>query len=128
MNDRETTIAELRAEVAKFVSDRDWEQFHAPKNLTMSLAIETAELMEHFQWISVDESRQLSGNHEKLGPIGEEIADVFCYLMALINELDIDLSRTFADKMRKNAEKYPADEYRGRYGPDDSNDATSAGE
>lgn len=119
MNDRETTIAELRAVVATFVEERDWNQFHAPKNLAMSLAIEAAELMEHFQWISADASRQLADDATKITPIGEEMADVLCYLLALANELDVDLSDAVADKMIKNAAKYPADEYRGRYGADD---------
>ncbi len=119
MSDQQTTIDELRGAVAAFVAERNWEQFHAPKNLAMSLAIEAAELMEHFQWISPEESRSLADSAEKLVPIGEEIADVFCYTLALANELGIDLSNAFADKMKKNAMKYPADEFRGRYGKDD---------
>ena len=128
MSDQATTIAELRENVAAFVAERDWQQFHAPKNLAMSLAIEAAELMEHFQWISAEESRRLPEDPEKLGPIGEEMADVLCYLLALANELEIDLSAAFFDKMGKNAEKYPAAEYRGRYGADDPNEATRSGD
>lgn len=127
MSDSATTIAELRENVAAFVAERDWEQFHAPKNLAMSLAIEAAELMEHFQWITADESRTLSEDAEKVGPVGEEMADVLCYLLALANELKIDLSAAFFDKMTKNAVKYPADEFRGRYGADDPGPSADPG-
>ena len=119
MNDNETTIRDLREVVRKFVDERDWQQFHSPKNLSMALAIEAAELMEHFQWISSDESRSVGDDADKLTAIGEELADVFCYTLAIVNELNIDLSAAMADKMIKNARKYPAEEYRGRYGPED---------
>lgn len=118
--DRETTVRQLRELVAAFVAERDWRQFHAPKNLAMSLAIEAAELMEHFQWLSVDASR--TWGHEdpqRLTAIGEELADVLCYALALANELELDISSVVYDKMQKNARKYPADEYRGRYGAED---------
>jgi NTP pyrophosphatase (non-canonical NTP hydrolase) len=118
MDDEHTTLAELRELVRRFVTERDWRQFHAPKNLSMSLAIEAAELMEHFQWITPDESRSLAGDRAKLAAVGEELADVVCYALALANELELDLATTVRDKMRKNAQKYPAAEYRGRYGPE----------
>jgi NTP pyrophosphatase (non-canonical NTP hydrolase) len=110
----------LKELVADFVAQRDWQQFHSPKNLAMSLAIEAAELMEHFQWISPEESRQAAGEPARLAAIGEELADVLCYALAMANELGIDLSETIHAKMVKNAQKYPADEYRGRYGPEDN--------
>lgn len=119
MNDDDTPVARLRAEVARFVGARDWEQFHSPKNLSMALAIEAAELMEHFQWITPEASRQLRDKPDQRGPVAEEMADVFCYLLALANELQIDLAAALAEKMVKNEEKYPAEEYRGRYGPHD---------
>ncbi|MEX2175443.1 MAG: nucleotide pyrophosphohydrolase [Pirellulaceae bacterium] len=117
MNDSSTTIAELREVVAQFVADRDWRQFHSPKNLSMSLAIEAAELMEHFQWIDIAESRQASSDPAKLAAIGEEVADVLCYTLALANELKLDLSQAIRDKMVKNAAKYPAAQSRGKYDP-----------
>ena len=119
MSDRDTTIAELRDLVRSFVDERDWRQFHAPKNLGMSLAIEAAELMEHFQWLTVGESRALRDDSQRLSAVGEELADVICYALALANELDLDLSDAVRDKVRKNELKYPAAEYRGRYGPED---------
>ena len=120
MTDRETTVHDLRCIVEEFVDQRDWQQFHSPKNLSMALAIEAAELMEHFQWISTDESRTIGENQEKLDMVGEELSDVFCYVLAIANELKIDLSQSLRNKMKKNIEKYPAPEFRGRYGPEDS--------
>lgn len=119
MSDQETTLAELREMVREFVDARDWHQFHSPKNLSMALAIEAAELMEHFQWITTDASRTVGADAEKLTAVTEELADVVCYGIALANEMGIDISEALRDKMRKNEAKYPAEEYRGRYGPED---------
>lgn len=119
MNDSITTIAQLRDVVRRFVAERDWQQFHAPKNLSMALAIEVAELMEHFQWLTPQASRTAADEPAKRMAIGEELADVLCYTLAIADELDIDLAAALADKMVKNAIKYPAEEYRGRYGPED---------
>jgi dCTP diphosphatase len=119
MSDEETTLCDLRRIVNEFVDRRDWHQFHAPKNLAMSLAIEAAELMEHFQWLSAEASRAVSGQPDRLAAVADELADVLCYAMALANELNLDLSTAVRNKMAKNERKYPADEYRGRYGPDD---------
>ena len=113
MSDSNTTVADLRDLVEKFVAERDWHQYHAPKNLAMSLAIEAAELMEHFQWITVEESR--TPTKEKMVDIGEELADCLCYALAIANELNIDVSKAMRDKMVKNAAKYPAEEFKGRY-------------
>jgi len=119
MTDQTTTVDELRSQVAEFVAARQWEPFHTPKNLSMSLAIEAAELMEHFQWISGEAADQVLQQPENLQAIGEELADVICYALALANRLQIDVSTTLAAKMQKNASKYPVEEYLGRYGPKD---------
>jgi NTP pyrophosphatase (non-canonical NTP hydrolase) len=119
-SDAATTVAELRQLVADFVAERDWSQFHSPKNVSMALAIEAAELMEHFQWLTVEDSRRLADDPAKLADVGEELADVVGYSFALANELGIDLSTAIRAKMIKNAQKYPADQYRGRYRRDDS--------
>ena len=92
--DAETTVANLRELVARFVAERDWKQFHTPKNLAMALAIEAAELMEHFQWLDQAESRDLAGDDAKRNAAGEELADVLCYALAMANELGLDVSRT----------------------------------
>lgn len=115
-NDQATTVAELRHLVDKFVRERDWSQFHSPKNLAMALAIEAAELMEHFQWIEVADSRAVADHPEKLAAAAEEIADVLAYTLAIANSLGVDLSETLHAKMKKNAQKYPADQYQGRHG------------
>jgi dCTP diphosphatase len=120
MSDSQTTVAALRQLVNDFVQQRDWHQFHSPKNLSMSLAIEAAELMEHFQWLSIDQSRALADDPARRAAVGEELADVLCYALAMANVLGLDLSTVIRDKMAKNERKYPADEYRGRYGPEDT--------
>lgn len=118
-DDSTATIEVLRERVRGFVAERNWEQFHTPKNLVMALAIEAAELMEHFQWLTPEASRAIAGDPEKRAAAGEELADVFCYVLAIANELQLDLAQTFYAKMRKNEKKYPAEEFHGRYGPED---------
>jgi dCTP diphosphatase len=115
MADGQTTIAELRQRVRDFAAERAWEPFHSPKNLTMGLAIETAELMEHFLWLECSESRQAAANPAKKQEIADELADVACLVLNLSNALDIDLSDAIVAKMAKNAVKYPAEQYRGRF-------------
>jgi len=114
MSDKETTVAELRELIDRFVAERDWLQFHTPKNLSMALAIEAAELMEHFQWLTPEESWAIRDDPEKLAEVGEELADVFGYCLAMASELGIDMASTVRQKMVKNAEKYPSERYRGR--------------
>lgn len=115
MNDSSTTVAELIRLVDQFVADRDWEQFHDPKNLSASIAIEAAELMEHFQWLRSDELESVRGDGEKMTKIGEEVADVAAYLLSFASTMGIDISAALEDKMKKNAKKYPADQFRGRF-------------
>jgi dCTP diphosphatase len=119
MSDSTTTVAELKTLVNDFVGRRDWHQFHAPKNLAMSMAIEAAELMEHFQWISAEQSRLVGKDPERLEGVADELADVLCYALAMANELGVDLSTAIRRKMAKNEQKYPPEEYRGRYGVED---------
>jgi NTP pyrophosphatase (non-canonical NTP hydrolase) len=119
MSDVETTVAQLKDLVNDFVDRRQWHQFHSPKNLAMSMAIEAAELMEHFQWISVRESRTVARDPKRLAAVADELADVLCYALAMANELKLDLSAAIEQKMVKNEQKYPAEEYRGRYGAED---------
>jgi NTP pyrophosphatase (non-canonical NTP hydrolase) len=114
-SDATTTVGELRAAVKQFVDERDWNQFHNPKNLSMALAIEAAELMEHFQWLDAGGARGLARSPERMLPIQEELADVLCFALSFANALEIDISAAVRDKLVKNARKYPADRYRGRF-------------
>ena len=116
MRDDVTTIAELKKLVEDFVVEREWEPFHDPKNLSASIAIEAAELMEHFQWLRSDELDSIQEDREKMGQIGEELADIMAYLVSCASALGVDLSSALADKMKKNAIKYPADKFRGKSG------------
>jgi NTP pyrophosphatase (non-canonical NTP hydrolase) len=115
MSDQTTTVRELREAMARFVRERDWEQFHSPKNLAMALSVEAAELMEHFLWIDNGTSRQHMLEQARLGPVADEIADVFGVCLALCNALNLDLSAIFLDKMARNVQKYPVEKARGRY-------------
>ncbi len=112
MDDCKTTLQDLKDRMAIFVRERDWEQFHTPKNLAMSIAIEAAELMEHFQWLSVDDSKDLDPDH--LVNIGEELADIIIYSLSLSNSLGLDLSKTVVAKMEKNIRKYPSEKVKGK--------------
>ena len=115
MSDTTTTVASLKDAMRRFVAERDWEQFHSPKNLVMGLAVEAAELMEHFLWIENQASRQVVGDAGKLGEVADEMADVACYLLALSNSLGVDLSQAVLGKLEKNARKYPVEKCKGRY-------------
>ena len=106
-SDEATTIKELRQLVQRFVDERDWNSFHNPKNLSMSLAIEAGELMEHFQWLTLPEAARLAEDDEKKHQVGEEISDCLAYILSLANAMDIDLSQALRAKMVRNAEKYP---------------------
>jgi dCTP diphosphatase len=112
--DATTTVAELRAAMARFVEEREWTRFHRPKHLAMSVAIEAAELMEHFQWTDAGASPAEQGDQSARVAVGEEMADVLAYLVSLANALEIDLAAAFERKMARNREKYPAEEFRGR--------------
>lgn len=102
------TIAQYLQEFAK---ERDWEQFHNPKNLSMALSVEAAELMEHFQWLTSDDCIGLSA--DKISAAGEEIVDVLLYAIRLASVLGLDLPAAIAAKTRKNELKYPIDKVKG---------------
>ena len=101
----------LRDTLRKFVAERDWDQFHSPKNLAAALSVEAAGLLEHFQWLTEEQSRKLPP--DKLEAVRDEMADVLVYLVRLADKLDVDLLEAVAVKMKKNALKYPADKVRG---------------
>lgn len=113
--DATATVADLMKLVADFVAEREWEPFHDAKNLSASIAIEAAELMEHFQWLRSDELGNVRRDTAKLQEIAEETADIAAYLLSFASRMGIDLSAALADKMQKNARKYPSAKYRGRF-------------
>lgn len=115
LNDGTTTVAALRRRIADFVAERAWQPFHDPKNLAASILIEAAELMEHFQWLRSDQLDEVRNDPVRMAQVREEAADVFAFLLSFANALDIDLSAALEAKMAKNALKYPADQYRGRF-------------
>ena len=108
----------LRQRVAAFAAARDWDQFHAPKNLAMALIAECAELVEHFQWLSEEQSASLT--REKKAAVRLELADILIYLVRISDKLNIDLLAAAGDKIAINEERYPAEKVRG--------DARRAGE
>jgi NTP pyrophosphatase (non-canonical NTP hydrolase) len=104
-------LDKLRDQLRAFVAERDWDQFHSPKNIAMALSVEASELLEKFQWLTEEQSRRLSP--EALAAVGDEIADVLIYLIRLSDKLGIDPIAAADRKMIANAEKYPADKARG---------------
>lgn len=104
-------LAKLREQLKQFAAQRDWAQFHTPKNLASALVVEAAELLEPFQWLSAEESDQL--NAEQHQAVADEMADVLSYLILLADRLDIDLYQATLRKIERNAEKYPVELARG---------------
>ena len=98
-------LVKLQDELRQFAADRDWEQFHTPKNLAIALSVEAGELLEHFQWLTPDESQRLPA--DKSSTIRLEMADVLLYLIRLADRLGIDLAASAFDKIAINAKKYP---------------------
>jgi NTP pyrophosphatase (non-canonical NTP hydrolase) len=115
MPDAATHIAELKDLVRHFVDERAWQPFHSPKNLAMGIAVEAAELMECFLWVDLPASHQVAADPSKRTAIADEMADVFCYLLNLSNVTGIDLSEALRAKLIKNAAKYPAEKYQGKF-------------
>ena len=106
-----TDLESLRDQLRTFASDRDWDQFHSPKNLAAALAVEASELLEHFQWLTEAQSQQLPP--ETLNEVSNEVADVLLYLIRISDKLGIDLIAAANAKIVLNAEKYPVDKARG---------------
>jgi NTP pyrophosphatase (non-canonical NTP hydrolase) len=104
-------LTELRDMIRTFVNERDWDQFHTPKNIACALSVEAAELLEPFQWLQNGEAQELGA--EQLEHVRHEMADVLVYLIRLADKLDVDLMSAVADKMVLNRAKYPAELVRG---------------
>jgi len=105
------SVDELSRELRNFATERDWEQFHAPKNLSMALIVEAAELVEQFQWLTAEESERPDG--ERRARIEAELADILIYVVRLADRLDIDLPAAVTAKIEQNRRKYPAELVRG---------------
>ncbi len=105
------SLAELRAKINAFVKERDWDQFHSPKNLAMAMIVEAAELVEHFQWDTLEESHELTP--EKREQVSHELADTFVYLLRIAEVLEIDLIAAANTKIALNAKKYPVEKAKG---------------
>jgi len=107
----ERSLTTLAEELRSFADERDWNQFHSPKNLAMALSVEASELMEHFQWLTEEQSSALPP--EKLQQVREEIGDVLIYLIRLSDRLGVDPLNAAIEKLKLNQAKYPADKVRG---------------
>lgn len=105
--DTETSVYDLREAVRKFRDERSWLRYHTPKNLAMSIAIEAAELMEHFQWLTEGESAERVCDNHIAKQISEELADILIYCFAFANRTEIDVSRAVQAKLRRNKERFP---------------------
>ena len=115
MSDKQTTISQLKSLIDSFVDERDWKQFHSPKNLSMSISIESSELMELFQWLSLEEAKEVMKAGDIRDSAIDEIADVLIYAIAFCIRNNIDISAAIKQKMEKNAKKYPAEKFKGRF-------------
>lgn len=121
--DETTSVDQLKQVLRDFVREREWEPFHNPKNLAMSLSIESAELMEHFQWLTLEEAAKAATDPERREAICDEIADCLAYVLAIANAMNVDLASELERKMKKNAVKYPVESSRGRFDPPENNES-----
>jgi dCTP diphosphatase len=104
-------LNDLKKRFSMFAKEREWEQFHTPKNISMALSVEASELMEIFQWLKSGDKAEL--NSDQLNQVKEELADVLLYAIRLADLLDINLEKAIPEKMEKNAQKYPVEKARG---------------
>ncbi len=104
-------LESIKLRLQEFAKERDWDQFHSPKNFSMALIVECAELVEHFQWLTDEQSKRLPA--DTLDEVSLEMADIMIYLIRLADKLDVDLIESVHRKMKLNAEKYPVDKSKG---------------
>ena len=109
-----TTLREIKGKIKKFIKERDWEKYHSPKNISMSIAIEAAELMEHFQWLTIDQSKKLLKNKSRREEIEDELADIAIYVLDFCNAFDINIEKCILRKLDKSSKKYPVRLVRGK--------------
>jgi len=112
--DSEATVQELKELVRDFVHERSWEKYHNPKDLAEAICVETAELLEMFQWVSPEEAASWKNAPSKLNRIREELADVFIYCLSMANVMDINITEAVASKIKQNEKKYPLEKYYGK--------------
>ena len=115
MNDRSTTITELKKIVKDFVEERDWSQFHNAKNLSMALTIEAGELMDIFKWNTTKECESMMSEKKTRQDATDELADIMIYALAFSNRNNINISRAIEKKMIKNRKKYPTEKFKGHF-------------
>lgn len=106
-------LKKLNNEIEKLVSERDWDQFHSVKNLSMALSVESAELLEIFQWMTEAQSNDVKNEPKVMAKIEDEVADIFVYIMRILSKTEIDLEKAVLSKLQKNAEKYPVEKSKG---------------
>ena len=108
------SLEQIKIRLREFAAERDWDQFHSPKNLAMALIVEAAELVEHFQWLTEEQSQTLSP--DKLAEVGQEIADIQIYLIRIADKLGVDMEKAVNARIELNEKKLPADKVRGKAG------------
>jgi NTP pyrophosphatase (non-canonical NTP hydrolase) len=106
-------LKKINSEIERFASDRDWDQFHSVKNLSMALSVESAELLEIFQWFTEEQSNKVKNDPKTMSKVEDEVADIFVYLLRIVSKTNIDLEAAVLNKLKKNAEKYPIEMSRG---------------
>lgn len=114
LNEPKYDLEELSKKISNFCVERDWEQYHNPKNLSMALAVEASELMEIFQWLTIAQSQKESLSPKQLRAVEEEIADVMIYAIRMSQVLGVELLSAIADKLKKNEVKYPVAKIKGK--------------
>lgn len=112
--DTAMTVAALKEAVHRFVAARDWYQYHTPKNLAMCIAIEAAEIMEHFQWQSLEDSAALMDDSEQHAEVADELADVLIYCLSFANSSGIDVAAAIQKKLARNEVRFPVEKVKGR--------------
>lgn len=106
-------VEKINQELDIFINDRDWDQFHSIKNLSMALSVETSELVEIFQWMKEEDSNKVANNEKLTQKVKEELADIFIYLLRISKKSNINLETAVLEKIKKNSEKYPVDKSKG---------------
>ena len=115
VNDQSTPIEILKDAIRRFVAERQWEKFHNPKNMAISIGVESGDLLQVFQWISPETAKHITKTSKRGEKVAEELSDVVIYCLLLALALDIDITTAILTKIESNAIKYPAEEYQGKY-------------